>query len=131
MEVADNLRRRRVSALLPSVVREMSSRRVLTMSFCEGRSLKEVAASMGASGATHEAGGALTLDCEVLLARVTECWAVQMFADGVFNCDPHPGNLLVQQSERMGPLPVLLDFGLTKRLSEQHLLAFCSMVHAL
>ena len=40
-----------------------------------------------------------------------------MFTDGFFNADPHPGNLLVRNEPGIGPLPVLLDFGLCKRLA--------------
>ena len=29
---------------------------------------------------------------------------------------------------KLGPVPVLLDFGMVKRLSERHKLAFCAMV---
>lgn len=54
-----------------------------------------------------------------------------MFADGVFNCDPHPGNLLVRNDPARGPVPVLLDFGLCKRLPLEQKLAFCEMVVAL
>ena len=46
-----------------------------------------------------------------------EAWAQQMFTDGFFNADPHPGNLLVRNEPGLGPLPVLLDFGLCKRLA--------------
>eukprot|EP00966_Prymnesium_polylepis_P037256 864848-Prymnesium_polylepis.1 len=54
-----------------------------------------------------------------------------MFTDGVFNADPHAGNLLVRLEEGVGPMPVLLDFGLCKRLSPQSTLGFCRLVHAL
>ena len=37
-----------------------------------------------------------------------------MFVDGFFNGDPHPGNLLVHETTHQ---PVLLDFGLTKKLN--------------
>ena len=33
-EVSDNLRRCRVSAVLPKVLRELTGKRVLTMNFC-------------------------------------------------------------------------------------------------
>jgi ubiquinone biosynthesis protein len=36
-----------------------------------------------------------------------------IFRDGFFHCDPHPGNLLVDESGRIG----ILDFGMNKRLS--------------
>jgi hypothetical protein len=47
---------------------------------------------------------------------------------GVFNCDPHPGNLLVSYESEIGPVPVLLDWGMTKRLAPAERAAFCLMV---
>ncbi|KAJ1469489.1 hypothetical protein T484DRAFT_1851593 [Baffinella frigidus] len=42
-------------------------------------------------------------------------YAQQMFCDGFFSADPHPGNILVHR-ETLDP--VLLDFGLVKRLDD-------------
>jgi|EP01046_Picozoa_sp_COSAG06_P011681 predicted unusual protein kinase regulating ubiquinone biosynthesis (AarF/ABC1/UbiB family) len=39
-----------------------------------------------------------------------------MFVEGVFQADPHPGNLLLTQGLDGEWAPVLLDFGLTKYL---------------
>ena len=52
-----------------------------------------------------------------------------------FNCpDPHPGNILVSTNEAQNSndpsVPVLLDFGLTKRFSPKMLVAFARMMHA-
>lgn len=120
--VAANLQRARVVATVPSVVAPLTSRRLLVMRFCEGVSLKDGAA-------LREQG----VDCELLVSRCCEAWAVQLFTDGHFNCDPHAGNLLVdnRRAAELGPTPVLLDFGLCKRLSSTERLAFCGLVHAL
>ena len=44
--------------------------------------------------------------------------------------DPHPGNLLCSCGGG-GPVPILLDFGLTKRLTETQRIAFCRLVHGM
>lgn len=119
-DVGRNLGAKRIIATLPPVIEELTTRRCLAMGFCEGQPLKD-AVKLKAAG----------IDCALLVARVCEAWAVQMFADGVFNCDPHPGNLLVRADATLGPVPVLLDFGLCKRLSAHQKLAFCQMVVAL
>ena len=119
-EVAANLRGRCVTATLPPVVESLTTRRCLTMGYCEGAPLKD-AVFLRSIG----------VDCALLVSRVCEAWAAQMFADGVFNCDPHPGNLLVRVDPQRGPVPVLLDFGLCKRLPVRQKLAFCSMVVSL
>lgn len=50
------------------------------------------------------------------------------------SADPHPGNILVSTSESQNggdpSVPVLLDFGLTKRFTPHMLVAFARMMHA-
>ncbi|KAL3920216.1 MAG: hypothetical protein SGPRY_005334, partial [Prymnesium sp.] len=116
-QVRANLHASRVVAELPAPVEGMVSERVLVMTFCEGISLK-----------SKEELLARGMDVELLVARVCEAWAAQMFTDGLFNCDPHAGNLLCRNEPQLGPLPVLLDFGLCKRLSEEAKLNFCRLV---
>ena len=75
--------------------------------------------------ALREAG----IDCDLVVARVCEAWAAQILADGLFNADPHAGNLLVTRQPPLGDVPVLLDFGLCKRLAPAEHKAFCMLVH--
>lgn len=94
-----------------------------------------------------------------LLLGVCEAFGVQMHLLGLFNGDPHPGNILVERvaegeenwARESGPdggtsavggpsfdqdpaagslRPVLLDFGLAKLLPESSRIAFCEMVQA-
>jgi ubiquinone biosynthesis protein len=53
-----------------------------------------------------------------ILARA---YAKQVFVDGVFHADPHPGNLFVLDEPEAGARPRVLfvDFGLSKRLSPE------------
>jgi predicted unusual protein kinase regulating ubiquinone biosynthesis (AarF/ABC1/UbiB family) len=86
---------------VPRIHWPLTRRRVLTMEFV---------------------GGAKINDREALAARGIEpreiaLWAVraflhQMFRDGFFHCDPHPGNLVVDEQGRVG----ILDFGMHQRL---------------
>jgi len=100
---------------------EAATETVLCMEFMEGWPVKDTAA-LQSDG----------VDLDRLLLDVSRCFAHQMFVDGFFNGDPHPGNLLVQRSSRASlndrnncigcsscprHVPVLLDFGLTKRLT--------------
>ena len=94
VQVSTNMRRARVVARVPAVVGALTSRRVLVMRFCEGDSLKDGRALRGAG-----------VDCELLVSRCCEAWAVQLFTDGHFQCDPHAANLLVDaQSAEHGPV---------------------------
>ena len=83
-EVRGLLRSRRVRAIVPNAVEELVTARVLVMDFCEGFAIKD-AARLDAEG----------VDRELLLQRVCEAWAAQLHVAGVFNADPHPGNILV------------------------------------
>lgn len=55
-----------------------------------------------------------------------QVYAQQLFVDGLFNADPHPGNLMVQVREGRA-LPVLLDFGMTVRLAETQRLGYARL----
>ena len=51
----------------------------------------------------------------------------QMFSLGVFNGDPHPGNLLVLNDGKLG----LIDFGQTKRITDDERVGVARVVAAL
>jgi ubiquinone biosynthesis protein len=53
------------------------------------------------------------LDPEEIARWAVRAFLHMIFRDGFFHCDPHPGNLLVDESGRIG----ILDFGMNKRLS--------------
>ena len=75
------------------------------------------------------------VDLGRLLKEITKAFGEQMFKIGVFSGDPHPGNILVElptveDGRRIPAKPVLLDFGLAKRLSNKIRLGFCKLVVA-
>jgi len=109
-----------VTAIVPRAVDGLVTQRVLTMDYCPGFVIRDV-----------ERLDDYGVDRDLLLGRVVRAWAVQMHVGGVFNADPHPGNILVSTA-RGGDasVPVLLDFGLTKRLSPPIKVAFARLMHA-
>lgn len=48
------------------------------------------------------------------------------YLDGLFNCDPHPGNYLFRDDGKV----VFLDFGCSRRFTEERRLAWIGMVRA-
>jgi len=98
---ADFERNERV--VVPRVIWELSTRRVLVLEYIEGARIGDVAA-LKRDG----------IDQQALAQLLTETYCEQMLVHGLFNADPHPGNFLVQP----GPKLVLLDFGLCRSLSE-------------
>ena len=84
----------------PSVFEELSSDRVLTMTFMDGVKISKKA--------EIEAMG---LDPNQVAKVLVEAFYKQLFMDAFFHADPHPGNFLVQKTEKGGPRVVVLDFG--------------------
>jgi predicted unusual protein kinase regulating ubiquinone biosynthesis (AarF/ABC1/UbiB family) len=83
----------------PRVVSELSTARVLVTHFEAGCKITD-------KRGTKELG----LDRSQLARQVVEIYCQQIFVDGCYHADPHPGNLLVRAGEN-GPQIVFLDFG--------------------
>src|SRR5690606_3493748 len=85
----------------PRVVAELSTARVLTTHFEEGIKVGDLS-RLDAAG----------VDRQALARLVVETYCQQIFTDGVYHADPHPGNVLVRRGERGDDLTlVFLDFG--------------------
>lgn len=107
---ADNIERiakhftKDARVIFPTPIRELSTRRVITTTFVEGKKLSDLSA-------LEEMG----IDKKELASRLVRVYCQMIFVDGVYHADPHPGNILV---DRNGNL-VLLDFGAVAELSPQ------------
>ncbi len=84
----------------PHVVPELSTARVLTTHFEPGCKITDFV--------TLRRHG---LDRTALARQVVEVYCQQIFSDGIYHADPHPGNLLVRPTEDTTPTVVFLDFG--------------------
>jgi len=93
--------------VVPEVFAEHSSRRVLTMRFhqCVSVSDAEGLARLGVAPAA-------------VVAPIARAYSKQVFVDGLFHADPHPGNLFVLDEPGAAERPRVLfvDFGLSRRL---------------
>ncbi len=90
--------------VIPRLYRDLSSRTVITMEELKGVKLKTVLDSPSFPG----------VDRKQLARNVLEASFQQLFTDGLFHGDPHPGNVMVMEGNRIG----LLDFGLVGRMSK-------------
>src|SRR5712671_6774703 len=90
---------------IPKLYGELSSRTVITLEELKGVKLKTVLESAGYPG----------VDRKQLARNMLEASFRQLFIDGLFHGDPHPGNVIVLEGNRIG----LLDFGLVGRMSKQ------------
>ncbi len=86
---------------IPKVYDELTARTVLTMEFFQAPKLSQ---------ANLDEAGKQTI-AKTLLEGAFK----QLFEDGLFHGDPHPGNLLVLE----GPVLGLIDFGLVGRVTRQ------------
>ena len=114
-EVEINLRRAAMPAVVPRPLATLTAQRVFAMSYEEGFKVTD-----------EEALAAHGVDREALMVRVVQVYAQQLFVDGFFNADPHAGNLMVQVRGGVAE-PVLLDFGMTVRLSERQRLGYARL----
>jgi predicted unusual protein kinase regulating ubiquinone biosynthesis (AarF/ABC1/UbiB family) len=89
----------RGDVIVPEVLREYTTKKLLVMEYVPGIKVTDVAA-------LKEAG----IDKHHVAHLLSEVYCHQILIDGFFHADPHPGNILVQP----GPRLVLLDFGLAK-----------------
>lgn len=100
-ELAENIKKHEVDLRVPTIDWSLTSRRVLTMEWIEGIPIHDVE-KIKASG----------IDTNKLLATAANSLFYQVFHDGFFHADLHPGNLFV---DPMGRLAVV-DFGIMGRL---------------
>jgi len=94
---------------LPRVMTAFSTGRVLTTEWIEGTNVGDV----GRLDSAH-------IDRRQTARICVEAYCQQIFVDGLYHADPHPGNLLVQAPVVAGAPPtiVFLDFGATAKVSE-------------
>ncbi|HUJ29456.1 MAG TPA: AarF/ABC1/UbiB kinase family protein [Myxococcales bacterium] len=88
--------------VIPKLYKDLSCRTVITLQELKGRKLNEV---------LRDATG---IDVKQLARNVLDASFHQLFTDGLFHGDPHPGNVIVMEGNRLG----LLDFGLVGRLTK-------------
>ncbi len=98
---------------IPAVVRELSTRRILTTELAEGFGWVEL---LQRPQADRDRAG------EVIFRFVFR----SLYRMGAFNGDPHPGNYLFHDDGSV----TFLDFGLVKHFSDDEMTTFGSMVKA-
>lgn len=86
--------------LVPGVIEEHSTRRVLVLQWMDGIKITDIPALEAAH-----------VDRKVLADRLAGAYFKQVLEDAFFHADPHPGNILVQP-DPSGDRLVFLDFGM-------------------
>jgi ubiquinone biosynthesis protein len=102
--------------LIPEVIENLTTERLLVMELAEGVKITDTEALV-------EAG----ISPRKVALLLNDAYADQLLRRGVLHADPHPGNLLVQH----GPRLVLLDHGLTLALEPSFIATLERMVSAM
>lgn len=89
---------------VPKVFRDTSTSRVLTMEFVDGIKISEISR-------LDDAG----YDRKIIAARGVDLYLKQVFDNGFFHADPHPGNIFVLPNNVI----CLLDFGMMGTVDRQ------------
>ncbi len=109
----------RPDVVVPAVVPELSTSRLIVMEYMEGIKITD-----------REAMERAGISTSAVAKLLNDVYAEQMLRLGILHADPHPGNLLVQAGE-YGPRLVLLDHGLTVPLAPALVESLRQMVQAL
>ena len=106
--IAENFRQR-PDVRLPRVMKEFSTGRVLTTEWM-----------VGIKAADVERLTSSNIDRRRAAHLAVEAYCQQIFIDGIYHADPHPGNLLFAPGGTPGggPTLVFLDFGATAEVSQ-------------
>ena len=110
-EIASNLARDPEIAArvrVPRIYWDLTTRRVLAMEFLEGVKINDPGAVAALGARVPE-----------LVLWISRAFLHMMFRDGFFHCDPHPGNLMLIEGERIG----IIDFGMHRRIAPEVLAA--------
>lgn len=87
---------------IPEVYRDISTSSVLVLEFMEGVSVKKGATLLAERG----------IDRSAVQQEIFDCVMAQIFFQGIYHADPHPGNVYILNDGT----PALLDFGSVGRL---------------
>lgn len=100
---------------VPAVFWELTTSQILTLEYVDGVKISDV-----------ERLRQMGVDLNALVRHGTDFVLKQIFEDGFFHADPHPGNLLVRRDGTIAPV----DFGIMGRLDEQMLSQFADLLAA-
>jgi predicted unusual protein kinase regulating ubiquinone biosynthesis (AarF/ABC1/UbiB family) len=106
--ISGNFKGRR-DVLFPRVMAEHSTARVLTTEWMSGIKVADLD-RLAAQGIDRKKAARLCV----------EAYCQQIFVDGVYHADPHPGNILLRPggADTPGLAMVFLDFGATAQVSQ-------------
>eukprot|EP00753_Platysulcus_tardus_P019699 PLAT7441.1.p2 GENE.PLAT7441.1~~PLAT7441.1.p2 ORF type:complete len:520 (+),score=322.66 PLAT7441.1:105-1664(+) len=130
--IADELAMFGDAVQVPRPIEGMSTARMLVMDYVDGVKVADPSGhhlARPAAEALRRTGESLDglPDAAVFLKVLMEVHGVQIFRHGVFNADPHPGNVYLLNRGGIG----LIDFGQTKVISRDARVRAAKLLRAL
>jgi predicted unusual protein kinase regulating ubiquinone biosynthesis (AarF/ABC1/UbiB family) len=122
---ADNIQRiasaftGRRDVAFPHVIRELSTARILTTEWIDGVKVSDRARLK-----------TLGVDRGKLARAVVSAYCQQIFTDGVYHADPHPGNLMVRRLPSGEVTVVFIDFGAVAEVSPRMRRGIADLIQA-
>lgn len=101
---------------VPRAYREYSTDKLLIIEYAEGCKITDQAQLKE-----------WDLDPTKIAERGMDIYLTQIFEFGYFHADPHPGNIIIQESGRI----CLIDFGMTGKLMQRDKMAFAQVFVAM
>ncbi|KEP65509.1 UNVERIFIED_CONTAM: ABC1 family protein [Hammondia hammondi] len=116
----EGLRKSGIDVKIPKPYPEFTAKKVMVMEFVNGFKITDT-----------EKLDAHNVDRRELMFKLCDSFAYQIHIDGLFNGDPHPGNILVEVDAATGEAtPIILDWGLVKEFDSKGQVAFAKLVYA-
>ncbi len=96
--------------IFPKVYQKFSGQHILSLEFMEGCKISDHAALQNLGIAPHH-----------VAEKILHAYCKQIFIDGIYHADPHPGNFLIRKNPTQPEnfQIVFLDFGATAHISEK------------
>ncbi|MED6135776.1 hypothetical protein PIB30_049730 [Stylosanthes scabra] len=117
---------KRSPVLVPRVIRNMVTRKVLVMEYMDGVSIMKLGDEIAKRGIDPN-GKLATAAKRKILKSLTLACGQMILKSGFFHADPHPGNILIGKGSEV----ILLDYGQVKELPKKLRVGYANLVLAL
>ncbi|XXG62348.1 hypothetical protein AAC387_Pa05g0720 [Persea americana] len=117
---------KKVPVLVPKVISNMVTRKVLVMEFIDGTPIMNLGSEMAKRGINP--GGKMAMVAKQnILKSLTLAYGQMILKSGFFHADPHPGNILICKDSEVA----LLDYGQVKNLPDSLRLGYANLIIAI
>nr|XP_027202834.1 uncharacterized protein LOC113796735 [Dermatophagoides pteronyssinus] len=104
--------------IIPRVYMSLTTKQVMVQEYIEGFKINDLIQQKNNG-----------IDLQTVFVSLLEAFCHQVFINGFYHADPHPGNILIN----VDPLtqeakPVLLDWGLVKNISDSYRYGYCKFI---